>query len=135
MGIDPFMVASSTILVAAQRLCRKLCERCKAPVEKLPVLEDRAAIGFRPDDDIKLWRAVGCAQCSNGYRGRFAILEALDVDDDIKRMIIERRSSIDIKKFALQKKGMLSLRRTALLNGMRGRTTLEEILRMTMSDD
>jgi type II secretory ATPase GspE/PulE/Tfp pilus assembly ATPase PilB-like protein len=50
-------------------------------------------------------------------------------------MIIERRSSIDIKKFALQKKGMLSLRRTALLNGMRGRTTLEEILRMTMSDD
>jgi type IV pilus assembly protein PilB len=135
MGIDPFMVASSTILVAAQRLCRKLCDRCKAPVDKLPVLEDRKAIGFRPEDDIKLWKAVGCPQCASGYRGRFAILEALDVDDDIKRMIIERKSSIDIKKFAVQKKGMLSLRRTALLNGMRGRTTLEEILRMTMADD
>ena len=135
MGIDPFMVASSTILVAAQRLCRKLCDRCKAPVDKVPVHEDRKAIGFRPEDDIKLWKAVGCPQCAAGYRGRFAILEALDVDDDIKRMIIERRSSIDIKKFAMQKKGMLSLRRTALLNGMRGRTTLEEILRMTMSDD
>jgi type IV pilus assembly protein PilB len=135
MGIDPFMVASSTIMVAAQRLCRKLCERCKAPVDKIPVPEDRKSIGFWPDDDIKLWKAVGCPQCANGYRGRFAILEALDVDDDIKRMIIERRSSIDIKKFATQKKGMLSLRRTALLNGMRGRTTLEEILRMTMSDD
>ncbi|HLF93083.1 MAG TPA: ATPase, T2SS/T4P/T4SS family [Planctomycetota bacterium] len=135
MGIDPFMVASSTIMVAAQRLCRKLCERCKAPVDKLPVAEDRAAIGFKPDDDIKLWKAVGCAQCSSGYRGRFAILEALDIDDDIKRMIIERRSSIDIKKFALAKKNMLTLRRCALLNGMRGRTTLEEILRMTMSDD
>jgi type II secretory ATPase GspE/PulE/Tfp pilus assembly ATPase PilB-like protein len=134
MGIDPFMVASSTILVAAQRLCRKLCERCKQPMDKLPAEEDRGSIGFKPEDDVKLWKPNGCAQCSNGYRGRFAILEALEVDDDIKRMIIERRSSVDIKKFALQKKNMLTLRRCALLNAMRGRTSLEEVLRMTMSD-
>jgi len=135
MGIDPFMVASSCILVAAQRLCRKLCDRCKAPVEKVPAKEDRAKIGFWPDDDIKLWRPVGCPQCANGYKGRFAILEALGVDDDIKRLVIERRSSIDIKKFAMQKKAMLSLRRCGVLNAMRGRTSLEEVLRMTMGDD
>ena len=104
-------------------------------MDKLPVPEDRKPMGFRPEDDIKLWKAVGCPQCANGYRGRFAILEALDVDDDIKRMIIERRASVDIKKFAMGKKNMLTLRRTAILNAMRGRTTLEEVLRMTMNDD
>jgi type IV pilus assembly protein PilB len=134
MGIDPFMVSSSTILVAAQRLCRKLCERCKAPMDKLPTAEDQKAMGFKPDDNVKLWKAVGCPQCSAGYRGRFAILEALDINEDVKKMIIDRRPSLEIKKTAL-KQGMLTLRRTALLNAMRGRTTLEEVLRMTMSDD
>jgi type IV pilus assembly protein PilB len=135
MGIDPFMVASSCILVAAQRLCRKLCDQCKAPLDKLPVKEDLFKLGFKPEDDVKLWRPVGCSSCSNGYRGRFAILEALDVDDDIKRLVIERKSSIDIKKFAMLKKGMLTLRRCGILNAMRGRTSLEEVLRMTMGDD
>jgi type IV pilus assembly protein PilB len=121
--------------VAAQRLCRKLCDRCKAPVEALPPKEDLLKIGFRPEDDIKLWKAVGCPQCSNGYRGRFAILEALEVDEDIRRLIIERRSSIDIKNYAVQKKGMLTLRRCGVLNAMRGRTSLEEVLRMTMGDE
>jgi len=137
MGIDPFMVASSCILVAAQRLCRKLCDRCKAPMDPMPLKEDLLRDGFREEDmkDVKLWRAAGCTSCANGYRGRFAILEALPLDEDIKRMVIERRSSIDIKKFAVQKKGMLTLRRCGVLNAMRGRTTLEEVLRMTMADD
>src|SRR5689334_6865924 len=137
MGIDPFMVSSSLILVAAQRLCRKLCDRCKAPVESLPLFEDLLKIGFREEDreTAKLWRAVGCSSCANGYRGRFAILEALPVDEDVKRLIIERRSAMEMKKFCTDKKGMLTLRRTGLLNCMRGRTTLEEIVRMTMADD
>ncbi len=136
MGIDPFMVSSSVILVAAQRLCRKICERCRAEMEKLPLPEDLLKMGFRESDfpNMRLWRPVGCNGCSNGYRGRFAILEALEVDDDIKRMIIERKSGMDIKHFAIQKKGMLTLRRCGLLNVMRGRTSLEEILRMTMGD-
>jgi type IV pilus assembly protein PilB len=137
MGIDPFMVSSSLILVAAQRLCRKLCDRCKQPVEAIPPWEDLQKMGFREEDraDIKMWRAVGCSSCANGYRGRFAILEALPVDEDVKRMIIERRSAMEMKKFCTDKKGMLTLRRTGLLNCMRGRTTLEEIVRMTMADD
>jgi type IV pilus assembly protein PilB len=137
MGIDPFMVASSTILVAAQRLCRKLCDRCKQMMDPMPLEDDLLKNGFVKSDmdDLKLYRAVGCSSCSNGYRGRFAILEALPVDDDVKRMIIERRSSIDMKKMAVQKKGMLTLRRCGVLNAMRGRTTLEEVLRMTMADE
>ena len=138
MGIDPFMVASSAILVAAQRLCRKLCDRCKAPVEKIPPREDLYKMGFKSEDigeKFNLWRAVGCSSCSNGYRGRFAILEALEVDEDVKRMVIERRSAMEMKKFCMEKKGMLSLRRCGLLNASRGRTTLEEVLRMTMGDD
>jgi type IV pilus assembly protein PilB len=137
MGIDPFMVSSSLILVAAQRLCRKLCDRCKQPVEAMPPFEDLQKMGFLEEDraELKLWRAVGCSSCANGYRGRFAILEALPVDEDIKRMVIERRSALEMKKFCQEKKGMLTLRRTGLLNAMRGRTTLEEIMRMTMADD
>jgi type IV pilus assembly protein PilB len=137
MGIDPFMVSSSLILVAAQRLCRKLCDRCKQPVEALPPFEDLRKMGFLEEDreTMKLWRAVGCTSCANGYRGRFAILEALPIDEDIKRLIIERRSAMEMKKFASTNKGMLTLRRCGLLNAMRGRTTLEEIMRMTMADD
>jgi len=137
MGIDPFMVSSSLILVAAQRLCRKLCDRCKQPVEAIPPWEDLHKLGFKEEDraELKMWRAVGCTSCANGYRGRFAILEALPVDEDVKRLIIERRSAMEMKKFCTDKKGMLTLRRTGLLNCMRGRTTLEEIVRMTMADD
>ena len=137
MGIDPFMVSSSLILVAAQRLCRKLCDRCKQPVEAIPLFEDLQKMGFREEDraTIQLWRAVGCTSCANGYRGRFAILEALPVDEDIKRLIIERRSAMEMKKFSTTNKGMISLRRCGLLNAMRGRTTLEEVVRMTMADD
>lgn len=137
MGIDPFMVSSSLILVAAQRLCRKLCDRCKAPQEAVPPWEDLVRMGFKEEDraDFKLFKAVGCSSCANGYRGRFAILEALPVDEDVKRMIIERRSAMEMKKFCTEKKGMLTLRRTGLLNCMRGRSTLEEIVRMTMADD
>ena len=136
MGIDPFMVSSSLILVAAQRLCRKLCDRCKAPVDALPLFEDLLKLGFREEDreEAKLWKAVGCSSCANGYRGRFAILEALPVDEDIKRLIIERRSAMEMKNFAVKNKNMLTLRRCGLLNAMRGRTTLEEVVRMTMND-
>jgi type IV pilus assembly protein PilB len=135
MGIDPFMVSSSVLLVSAQRLLRKLCENCKAPLDALPEKEHLLEIGFLPQDlpNLKLLKPVGCARCSNGYKGRFAILEALEVDDTIRRMIIEKQSALDLKAAAI-KKGMLTLRRTALLNAMRGKTSLEEVLRMTMTD-
>ena len=134
MGVDPFLVATSTNLVAAQRLCRKLCDACCEPAE-YPA-ERLKAIGFL-DEEIpapELQKAVGCGRCHQGYKGRFAILETLTVTDTIKTLILEGRSAIDIKKQGMEE-GMITLRRAAILNAIRGRTTVEEVLRVTMSDD
>ncbi len=136
MGVDAFMVSSSAVLVAAQRLCRRLCDNCKAPLDARPSREDARNIGFLEEDDDKigaLRRGVGCDKCVNGYRGRFAIIEALEIDDELRRMIIQERPPAEMKTYALTK-GMISLRRTGLLNAMRGKTTIEEVVRMTMGD-
>ncbi len=134
MGVDPFMVASSTLLVSAQRLMRKLCEHCKepltAPSERLIQigLTDRE-VAAAP----QVWRAVGCPRCNHGYSGRFAILETLPVRDDIKRAIVEAKSSLEIRRMAIEA-GMITLRRCALLNALRGKTSIEEVLRVTLDD-
>ncbi|MBI2932044.1 MAG: type II/IV secretion system protein, partial [Planctomycetes bacterium] len=136
MGVDAFMVSSSMVLVAAQRLCRRLCDNCKAPMDVLPPKDQMHHMGFLPEDTDKLdglRKGVGCGGCSNGYRGRFAIIEALEVDDTIRKMIIQERPPAEIKDYAI-KKGMLTLRRTGILNALRGKTTLEEVMRMTMGD-
>ena len=136
MGIDSFMVASSLLCIGAQRLARKLCESCREPVE-VPETE-LLAVGYREEEieGIQLFGPgpEGCPRCNNGYRGRFAILETLFMEDSIKRMVIERKSVLDIKQEALVQ-GMVSLRRVALLNAMRGRTSLQEALRVTIADD
>jgi type IV pilus assembly protein PilB len=134
MGIDPFMVASSVILIGAQRLGRKLCENCKQPLEGIPP-ERLLRLGVKPEEipTAKICKPVGCGRCKNGYKGRFAILEALEMDDEIRKIVIRGGSAIEIKDYAM-KKGMITLRRCALLNAMRGRTSLEEVLAMTMAD-
>jgi type II secretory ATPase GspE/PulE/Tfp pilus assembly ATPase PilB-like protein len=75
----------------------------------------------------------GCPRCTGGYKGRFAILETLYLDHDIKRMVVEGKSAAAIKEVALSK-GMISMRRAGLLNALRGRTSVEEVLRATMAD-
>ncbi len=134
MGIDPFMVASSVLVVSAQRLLRRLCEHCRQPMG-LPPPERLLGMGFRPEElsGLRLMRPAGCPQCTNGYKGRFAILEALPVDDAVRRMVVEGKSALDLKTYAVEQ-GVLTLRRTALLNAMRGKTSLEEVLRMTQAD-
>jgi type IV pilus assembly protein PilB len=81
----------------------------------------------------QLWKKVGCNACNGGYKGRFAILEALEIGEDIRRMVIDGRAASEMKDQAI-KLGLLTLRRTGILNAMRGRTTLEEVIRMTMGD-
>jgi len=135
MGVDPFMVASSTILVAAQRLGRKLCENCmelaNIPMERL--LE----AGYTEDEaenaQTQIYKAVGCGRCSSGYKGRFALLEVLVMTDAVKKVVVNGGSALDIRNVGL-KEGMLTLRRCALLNALRGRTTLDEVYRVTMGD-
>ncbi|MCC7137922.1 MAG: Flp pilus assembly complex ATPase component TadA [Planctomycetes bacterium] len=134
MGVDPFMVSSSTLLVSAQRLMRRLCEHCREPIA---APKDRLlAVGCTPDDVDRgptLFRAVGCPRCSGGYAGRFAILETLPIRDDIKRLIVDGKGALDIRQRALET-GMVTLRRCALLNALRGKSTIEEALRVTLDE-
>lgn len=135
MGVDPFMVASSTLLVSAQRLIRRLCPHCREAYQAKP--ERLLHVGYSQDEvDSKqpVYQAKGCSRCTNGYAGRFALLETLPVTDSIKRMIVDGNSAIEIRSRALEE-GMISLRRCALLNALRGNTSIEEVLRVTLSDD
>ncbi|MBI4834609.1 MAG: type IV-A pilus assembly ATPase PilB [Planctomycetes bacterium] len=131
MGVDPFLIASSTILLSAQRLARKLCERCKQPFDPLPPPERLINIGFKEAECKNIiYKPVGCAHCRDGYKGRFAFLEALEIDDEVRRMIIKSKSVFEIKKYAVDK-GMITLRRCGVLNILKGKTSIEEVLRMT----
>ena len=135
MGIDPFMVASSLVCVCAQRLGRVLCTHCRSSIE---YPEERLIeLGFHSEEltDLELFQAnpSGCPRCTGGYKGRFALLETLSMDNELKRLVIEGKSAAEIKTCA-REKGMLTLRRVGLLNAMRGKTSIEEVLRVTMSD-
>lgn len=133
MGVDSFLVASSVILLSAQRLARQLCDRCKQLYDKLPPAEKLVEIGFKAEEckNLKIYRPVGCQNCRGGYKGRFAFLEALGIDNEIKKMIIRGASVLDIKEYAISKKEMITLRRCGVLNIIKGKTSIEEVLRMT----
>ena len=134
MGMDPFMVASSTLLICAQRLGRKLCANCKRRVE-LPK-DTLLRLGFLESDfaqPLELYEPVGCPRCNGGYKGRFALLETMRMSEPIKRMIVEKAHVADIKKQALSE-GMMTLRRCGLMNAMRGKTSLQEVEASTMAD-
>ena len=135
MGIDPFMVSSSLLCIGAQRLGRRLCPNCRVPAD-VPEKE-LLKVGYLEEDleTMELYSPGpnGCPRCKDGYKGRFAILETLSVDNELKRMVIEGRSSVDLKNEAVRK-GMLTLRRVGLLNAARGVTSIEEVLRVTLGD-
>lgn len=133
MGIDPFMVASSVILVMAQRLCRKLCKECK---EQTTIPKDRlVALGFTEEEaeTSTLFTAKGCGKCAGGFKGRFAIVESFPLDEPVRRLILDGGSALDLKHKAVED-GMITLRRCAILNAIRGKTSMEEICRVTISD-
>ena len=137
MGVEPFLVSASVVLTAAQRLCRKICTKCKEPVDIPRKVFER--IGGDIDIDKLLKRAPfysgkGCQKCNNtGYLGRMGILESLEIDDKIRGMIIDGSSSDEIKKYAVSK-GMKTLRDSAIENFALGLTTLEEVLRITTEE-
>ncbi len=135
MGIDPFMVSSSVLCVAAQRLVRNLCAHCRKGIE-VPA-EELLAVGFLESElegvELQEPNPDGCPRCKNGYRGRFALLETFFTTERLKRMIVEGSSSYDLKQAAISE-GMLTLRRVGILNALRGKTSLQEVLRVTMDD-
>ncbi|MCZ7536364.1 MAG: ATPase, T2SS/T4P/T4SS family [Acidimicrobiia bacterium] len=133
MGVEPFLVTSSLDCVTAQRLARRLCERCKEAYQ--PSEAELVEAGW-PDPGLEsgewpvLHRPVGCSSCGRtGYRGRFGIHEVMLMTEEIKRLIIERRSTEEIQKAAVMQ-GMLTLRDDGLRKVATGLTSLEEVFRV-----
>jgi type IV pilus assembly protein PilB len=133
MGIEPFLVGSALDCVLAQRLARRLCERCREPY--VPSEEELVAVGFpwTPDEPPpKLYRPVGCQACSKtGYRGRLALHEIMIVSEEIERLAVERATAVDVARVA-RDQGMTTLRQDGLAKVASGHTSLEEILRVVV---
>ena len=131
MGVEPFLVASALDCIVAQRLARRLCDRCRQAYQPTEAELQQVAWDMELDGmPERLFRPVGCSHCGKtGYRGRFAIHEVLTVTEDIERLIVEREHSEDIKKTAVSQ-GMLTLRQAGLTHVSQGTTSIEEILRV-----
>jgi type IV pilus assembly protein PilB len=130
MGIEPFLVSSSVIMIVAQRLVRKLCNKCKQPIKLHEETLRELGMNEAPDE-LTLFEARGCIQCNDtGYAGRCGLYEVMPISAAIREMIIERRPSADLKQQAI-KESMLTLRGDGLEKFKKGTTSLEEILRET----
>ncbi len=134
MGIEPFLVSSSVILILAQRLARRVCTQCKEE-EKVP-RHALVNLGFPEDqlDGLKVYKGKGCPACNGtGYKGRIALYEVMTVGDEMKQLILEGASTDDIKKMAVSG-GMRTLRMSGLSKAREGITSIEEVLRATFGD-
>ncbi|MBC7435831.1 MAG: type IV-A pilus assembly ATPase PilB [Bdellovibrionales bacterium] len=131
MGIAPFNIASSVILITAQRLARRLCLNCKAPAD-IP-RETLIEAGFEEDQVDGTWttyRPVGCSMCNNGYKGRVGIYQVMPITDEIQRIILRDGSALDIAQQS-KSEGVRSLRQSGLHKVRQGLTSLEEVLACT----
>jgi len=132
MGLEPFLISSSVILIAAQRLVRKICDKCKGSYEIDEAT--RKSVGIS-DRNLKMfYRGKGCKFCFNtGYKGRIGIIEVLTLNQEIKKLVMDKATENDIKKVAMHS-GMLTLRQDGVQKASEGLTTLEEIVRVTAGD-
>jgi type IV pilus assembly protein PilB len=133
MGIEPFLVASSVLLIVAQRLIRKICGECKEEY-RVP-LEALIDIGFSEEEasEVTIYKGRGCPLCGNtGYKGRVGLFEVLEVTDNIRELILVGASAIEIRRKAIEE-GMIALRASGLEKLKMGVTTIEEVLRETVA--
>jgi len=133
MGIEPFLVATSVNLIQAQRLIRRVCKDCKreAPMPPEALME----VGFSAEDAkaLKTYKGKGCSTCNNtGYKGRIGLYEVMEVNDDIRELILIGASSLELRKKAIED-GMITLRESGLHKIRAGLTTLEEVVRETVA--
>ncbi len=135
MGVEPFLVASSVIAINAQRLVRRVCRSCREPYE--PRAAEMKQLGLEPGmlgHDFQAYRAVGCPDCANsGYKGRTGIYEFMEVDDEIRSMVMQGLDAHAIKKEAIAR-GLKTLRDDGAFKVLRGMTTIEEVMRVTAED-
>ncbi len=131
MGVPVFNIASSVILITAQRLVRRLCENCKSPTEYPRDAMLKAGFTEEQLDGIwKPYKAVGCNGCTNGYKGRVGLYQVMPITDEIQRIILQQGTAMDIAKQA-QIEGVRDLRQSGLVKVKLGVTTLEEVLSAT----
>ena len=132
MGIEPFLVASSVVGVIAQRLVRKICEFCKEPYTPSPAVLKKWGLETTDGKPLTLYKGTGCPECrGTGYKGRIGIYEVFEIDDAIRKMVIEGRPSHEIKEYAVKEKGLKVLSMDGIEKVKQGITTLEEISRVT----
>src|ERR1700736_627778 len=132
MDIEPFLVATSVHLICAQRLVRRICKECAefVDVPYQTLLEE----GYGPEEakTTKIQKGKGCGVCNNtGYKGRCGLYEVMEVDDEIKELVLVGASAVELKKKAIER-GMITLRRSGLIKVAAGMTTLEEVARETI---
>jgi type IV pilus assembly protein PilB len=133
MGIERYLIASSLVLILAQRLVRKICPHCKEKIDVPPnALKE---IGFNEEEakTISVYKGKGCEKCNNtGYKGRVAIYEVMPISDKIRDMILHEASMNEIKQQAIAE-GMSTLRMSGLKKIKEGITTIEEVMNATFS--
>lgn len=131
MGVPAFNIATSVTLIIAQRLGRRLCSDCKTP-DDLPkaVLVKEGFTKEDLDEDFKIYKAVGCDKCTNGYKGRVGIYQVMTISEEMGRLIMSGANSIDLADQA-RKEGVDDLRRSALKKVKQGLISLEEANRVT----
>jgi len=134
MGIPPFLISSSLLLVIAQRLVRRICLECREAVQ-VPV-SALIDVGFRPEEaeSVRVYTGKGCANCANtGYKGRISVHEIMWMIPELQEAIVRQRPANEIKDIAV-KAGMRTLRQTGLRKVANGLTTIDEVLRVTFAD-
>ena len=130
MAVEPFLISGALTFVGAQRLMRRVCKNCASSYHPSKRLLKELEIEDEVDKDLVFYKAKGCRLCNNtGYRGRMAVMEALEIDDDIKELILRKASEVEIRKTAISNE-MIPLRKNALAKVIRGETTLEESARV-----
>jgi type IV pilus assembly protein PilB len=132
MGIEPFLVATSVNLICAQRLVRRICVQCKEPLQIQAAALTEA--GYSPEEASKITvqHGKGCGTCNNtGYKGRVGLYEVMEINDELRELILVGASALELKKKAMEQ-GMITLRRSGLQKVASGLTTMEEVLRETV---
>jgi type II secretory ATPase GspE/PulE/Tfp pilus assembly ATPase PilB-like protein len=142
MGIEPFLLTASLNLVAAQRLVRKICDKCITETKPAPGIAEiiqKEMSTVKPEElkdidlkNIKVFIGRGCPVCGNtGYKGRVGIYEVISVDQKIQQLINDHTPASKIEEFAVKEEGMLLMRQDGVLKALRGLTTVEEVVRAT----
>ncbi|MEM7350191.1 MAG: type IV-A pilus assembly ATPase PilB [Acidobacteriota bacterium] len=132
MGIEPFLVATSVHLVVAQRLVRRVCTFCKEPVDVAPATLKSAGFSERESRTLKLFQGRGCEQCGDtGYKGRTGLYEVMEIEDEMRELILSGASSIELREKAVEN-GMITLRMSGLQKIRDGISTIDEVVRETV---